>query len=203
MMMENSLPVRIETEFLNKPRLKFAYPRVAGLRNSRAQRQMNEAIQRLVNQLISETDYDRNQDVDITGTYELKTNERGVLSLAIINYWYSGGAHGMTVVKSLTFNVETGQSYTLAELFKPGSDYVRVISDQVRRQIEQRQIPLLTEYRGIAPNQDYYIADKSLVVYYQLYELAAYVYGILYFPISVYDLQSLINENGPLGNMLY
>ena len=167
------------------------------------QRQINETILQLVNRLIKETDYSSIPQVEITGTYELKNNQRGVLSLSILNYWYSGGAHGMTVVRSLTFNVETGQAYSLADLFKPGSDYVRVISGLVSQQIQQRQIPLLDTYKGIQPNQDFYIADKSLVVYYQLYELAAYVYGILYFPISVYELQDIINENGPLANMLY
>jgi hypothetical protein len=36
-----------------------------------------------------------------------------------------------------------------------------------------------------------------------LYEIAAYVYGILYFPISVYEIQDIITEDGPLGKMLY
>ena len=201
--MDNNLPVQISTEHITRPRLKFAYPRVTGLRNNKVQRQINETILQLVNRLIKETDYSSIPQVEITGTYELKNNQRGVLSLSILNYWYSGGAHGMTVVRSLTFNVETGQAYSLADLFKPGSDYVRVISGLVSQQIQQRQIPLLDTYKGIQPNQDFYIADKSLVVYYQLYELAAYVYGILYFPISVYELQNIINENGPLANMLY
>ncbi len=201
--MDNNLPVQISTEHITRPRLKFAYPRVTGLRNNKVQRQINETILQLVNRLIKETDYSSIPQVEITGTYELKNNQRGVLSLSILNYWYSGGAHGMTVVRSLTFNVETGQAYSLADLFKPGSDYVRVISGLVSQQIQQRQIPLLDTYKGIQPNQDFYIADKSLVVYYQLYELAAYVYGILYFPISVYELQDIINENGPLANMLY
>ena len=202
--MINSLSAPIRTAYLRLPRLSFAYPQVYSLTNLKAQRQINQAIYQLTQRLITDSGYYQIPGVEVTGTYELKTNERSILSLALIIYWFSGGAHGMTVVKSLTFNVDTGKSYSLAELFKPGSvDYQRVLSGMVSEQIKQRQIPLLAAFPGVKPDQDYYIADKSLVLYYQLYELAAYVYGILAFPISVYAIQNLIDENGPLGTMMY
>ncbi|MNG17010.1 hypothetical protein D3C84_1009670 [compost metagenome] len=75
------------------------------------------------------------------------------------------------------------------------------LSDIVAKQIAQRKIETLEPFKSIRPDQDYYIADRSLVVYFQLYELAAYVFGFAYFPISVYDLQDIINEDGPLGPM--
>lgn len=40
------------------------------------------------------------------------------------------------------------------------------------------------------------------MIYYQLYELTAYVFGFPQFPISVYEIQDIIKENGPLGVML-
>lgn len=201
--MESNFPVLVTTVCINQVRLQFAYPCVSGLPNPTVEQQINRSIVELVQRLIMETGYYQNPRVEITGTYELKNNQRGVLSLVIIIYWYAGGAHGMTVVKSLTFDVATGREYQLGEMFKPGSDYVRIISAQVRKQIIEREIPLLEEpFTGIRPDQDYYIADKSLVVYFQLYELAAYVYGILYFPISVYTLQDIVEEDSPLGRML-
>ncbi|MNR08235.1 Peptidoglycan-N-acetylmuramic acid deacetylase PdaC [compost metagenome] len=156
-----------------------------------------------VNKQLHDQGYHQNPMTDITAYYEIKTNQRRVLSLSLINYAFSGGAHGMTIQNSLTFNTQTGKSYTLSELFKPDSDYVARISEIVAAEIKRREIPLLVEFKGIRPDQDFYIADKSLVVYFQLYELAAYVYGFLYFPISIYTLQDIIVEDGPLGKMLY
>lgn len=203
MKMENSPPVPVMSYQITQPRLKFIYPQVYGLPNPMVERKINQTIFQLVQRLIAESGYYEIPDVDVTGTYEIKTNELGVLSLSIIIYWYSGGAHGMTVIKSLTFDVATGRDYSLSELFKPGSDYIRVISDQVRQQIRERQIDLFEEpFKSIRPDQDYYIADKALVVYFQLYEIAAYVFGILYFPISVYSLQDIVDENSPLGKMI-
>ncbi|UUZ84241.1 DUF3298 and DUF4163 domain-containing protein [Paenibacillus sp. P26] len=138
----------------------------------------------------------------MTGFYEIKTNERGVLSLSIFNYAYSGGAHGLTLQKSLTFDVQTGNLYGLYDLFFHGIDYVKSLSDLIQQQIQGRRLPLLSEFRGIRPDQDFYIADKALVVYFQVNEITAYVYGFQYFPISVYQIQDMINER-PLGTMMY
>lgn len=77
-------------------------------------------------------------------------------------------AHGMTYLKALTFDIGTGKVYLLSELFKPGSNYVKVISDIVAEQIKRRNITLLDGFNGIKPNQDYYLADKTIVIYFQL-----------------------------------
>jgi hypothetical protein len=90
----------------------------------------------------------------------------------------------------------------LGELFKPDSNYVQRLSAIIQRQITERKIQLLEPFQGIRPDQDYYIADKSLVIYFQLYEITPYYYGFPYFPISVYEIQDLIREDGPLGKVL-
>jgi len=134
------------------------------------------------------------------GGYEIKTNERAILSLTQSNYaFYDHQAHGMTYLKSLTGNVKTGKFYSLAELFKPGSNYVQRLSDIIRVQIMERHMDLLEPFTSIRPDQDYYVADKSLVIYFELYEITPYYYGFPMFPISVYQIQDIINENGPLG----
>lgn len=163
---------------------------------------MNTAIVYAVNKLLHEQGYPQNPLADVTAYYELKTNERNVLSLTLWNYTFAGGAHGLTVQKGLTFNTETGKAYALKDLFKPGSDYVAKLSAIIKAELKTRDIPLLVEFNSIKPDQDFYIADKSLVIYFQVYELAAYVYGFLYFPISVYAIQDIIDEDGPLGKML-
>lgn len=202
-MEEMKIPVQFITRRLLLPRLEFYYPVVVGLLNLAVQQSINNTILTLVYKLIREQGYYENPRTQITGSYEIKTNERGIISLSIIIYSFSGGAHGMTVIKSLTIDAQTGQVYQLKDLFKPNSNYVKILSDIIQQQINNRNIPLLVAFKGIRPDQDFYIADKALVIYFQLYELTAYVYGFQYFPISVYDIQDIINEQGPLGRMLY
>ncbi|MGO4499212.1 DUF3298 domain-containing protein [Paenibacillus sp. 2RAB27] len=196
-------PVSIQTFKVLKSKLDLMYPAVIHMNNPLVQHQINTAIVGAVNKQLHDQGYLQNPSTDVTAYYEIKTNERRVLSLSLMNYAFSGGAHGLTIQNSLTFSTETGKSYTLKELFKPGSDYVAKLSAIIAAEIKLRDIPLLVDFTSIRPDQDFYIADKSLVVYFQVYELAAYVYGFLYFPISVYALQDMIAEDGPLGKMMY
>jgi len=198
------LPVQIIVRKITMPNLEVTYPFVVDEENPGAMQKINSSILNKVKELIKEQGYYQNpKETQVDGYFEIKTNERGVLSLSIINYTYVyHAAHGLTIIKSLNFNTESGKNYELSELFKPESDYKKILSDIIEKQIKERQIPLLDGFTGIKPDQDYYIADKALVVYYQLYDLTPYVYGFPQFPISVYEIQDIINENGLLGVML-
>lgn len=187
----------------------ISYPVVTGLQNIAAQQKINREILLLVYRLIamqlaqlSSQGYE-NPEVSVTGWYEVKTNERGVLSLVLGNYTIAHpAAHGLTFIKSLNFDTGTGKNYLLSEQFKPGSDYVKKLSDIIKLQIKIRDITLLNPFDSIKPEQDYYISDKVLVVYFQLYEITAYVFGFPMFPISVYDIQDIVEEGSPLGRMM-
>ncbi|WJH33886.1 DUF3298 and DUF4163 domain-containing protein [Paenibacillus sp. CC-CFT747] len=196
-------PVKVISHRLTGRKLNVVYPVVENLSHPEVQRKINEAILTEVRAMLRAQDYPANPDTEVTGYYEIKTNERGVLSLSLFSYAYSGGAHGITLQKSLTFVIQTGEKYSLKDLFKPETDYIRIVNRQIEEQIMARQVPLLEEFKTIRPDQDFYIADKALVVYFQLYELTAYVYGFTYFPLSVYSLQPYIREDGPLGTMIY
>ncbi|MDC7763929.1 DUF3298 domain-containing protein [Priestia aryabhattai] len=188
-----TLPATVYSQQIVKKKLNVYYPAV--------QHSINSKILQRTNELIRQQGYEENPDTEETGYYELKTNERNVLSLTLVNFAYSGGAHGLTVVVPLTFNVLTGKTYQLKDLFKKDSNYVSVLSKIVGAQIKERDIMVLGEYKGIKPDQDFYIADKSLVLFYQLYDLAPYAYGIPYFPISIYAIQDIIADESPLGQM--
>lgn len=179
------------------------YPLVNLCENTMWQTEVNIAIGNLARELIAIQVGNMPTIVkEMIGLYEIKNNQRQVLSLSLSNYTYHyQAAHGMTYIKSLTFDLKQEKICSLADLFKPGSNYVEVISEMVKEQIEEREIPLLDGFSKIQPDQDFYIADKSLVVYFQLYEITPYVVGLPMFPISVFDLENIINEDGPLARI--
>ena len=182
--------------------LEVYYPQVTCLPNPNAQEIINRTILNTVYGLIQKQGYYENPDIDMTGTYELKNNDKGILSITLINYAFAGGAHGNTIVEALSFDIMNGHVYTLPELFKPNSNYVKEISDIIKVQIKERNLPTVEEFTEISPNQYFYIADRSLVIFFQLYDITPYYVGIPYFPISIYDLQDIIAEDGPLQRML-
>ncbi|HHY60757.1 MAG TPA: DUF3298 domain-containing protein [Clostridia bacterium] len=198
------LPVQVIPKRMAMHNLQVVYPLVTAGTNPMAMHQMNQQIYALVQHLITQQGYYQEPGtVSVNGFFEIKTNERGVLSLSLINYAYrEKAAHGMTIIKSLNFDIHTGKEHYLGELFKPDSDYLERLNTIVQQQIKARDIPVIDEFPGVAPNQDFYIADKALVIYYQLYDLAPYAYGFPQFPISVYELQDVIKEDSLLGPML-
>ena len=202
--MHYTFPVDIKTLTISKgTKQTVYYPKVTNMTNQQLQRYINHVIVVETQQLINKQVGHMPTTVEeILGSYEIKNNQRQVLSLLLSNYTYHlQAAHGMTYLKSLTFDLKKGKKCELKDLFKPGVDYVKRLSDIINLQIKQRDLPLLNEFTKIQPNQDFYIADKALVIYFQLYEITPYVYGFPMFPISVYDIQDLIDENGPLGRM--
>ncbi|GIP40482.1 hypothetical protein J31TS4_37620 [Paenibacillus sp. J31TS4] len=178
-------------------------PVVSGLAHAPAQAAINRTLRLETNRLIDKQRQTQSGTLQVMdGHFEVKTNERGLLSFLLSNSAYSAPmAHGFTAAKSLTFDNATGRVYTLAELFKPGADYVGAISALIAAQIKRRDLPLLNGFTAIRPDQSFYLADKALVVYFELYEITPYYVGFPMFPISVYDLQSLYADPGPLSTL--
>ncbi|CAM3754906.1 DUF3298 DUF4163 domains-containing protein [Cohnella lubricantis] len=184
-------------------RVKVNVPVVTGGTSADAIRTINQTIVKETHALMKAQGYPSSDIQEMDGTFEIKTNQRGVLSLSLLNYTFTGGAHGNTLQRSLTFDAETGRTYRLGELFKPDSSYISRLNAIIEAQIKARGLPLLGDYPGITEEQDYYIADKALVIYFPLYAIVPYAWGFPYFPISVYEIEDIIDENGPLGVMLY
>lgn len=179
------------------------YPQVVLSEPSSWQYEINQAITEQVKDLITLQTGNMPTSVEqMLGFYEIKNNQRNIISLTVSNYTYHlHAAHGMTYIKSLTFDFNKEKLVQLKDLFKPGSNYVEIISNLIQQQIQQRNIQLLDDFTTIQPQQDFYIADKTLVIYFQLYEITPYVEGLPMFPISVFDLVDVIGENSPLSRL--
>lgn len=200
-----TLPVVVRTRIEKEGEAVFYIPEIMGHWNPYVEREINwfmyEATRELAARQYTEQSVEKFSEM--IGTFEIKTNERNVLSVTFTNYAYAEGfAHGLTLMDSLTFDIVTGKRYKLADLFKPGADYERILTKLVNKQVEEREIPVFEKPVAVAKNQAFYIADKSLVVYYQLYEITPHYYGFPQFPISVYALEAIVKEDGPLGRML-
>lgn len=197
-------PVSIRNEKLQNTPVQATvhYPVVYNLDNKQAEFKINQAIVTLLNQILVEQSYYNRDLVELIANFEIKNNQRGILSLNLIVYSFTGGAHGMTVVKSLTFNVKNGHVYTLKELFKPNSNYVKEISTIISKDIENWNVDVIEPFSTIQPDQDFYIADTSIVIYFQLYDLAPYYWGFPYFPIAILNLKDMVRNEGPLDKMM-
>jgi hypothetical protein len=202
-MTNRRLSATIVEKKLERPGLTLSYPFVTGLPNPEAAVKINAAIQDRIFRLLRDEGYARDRTKEFWGSYKIRVNQNGVLSLSEeLNYYAQGAAHGMTVVKSLSFDLSTGHAYRFPELFRKGSKYKKIIDYVVKHQMKEREVPLIAEFAGIRDDPDYYLTDQALVVYFQLYEYTPYAYGIPEFSIPYRYLLPVANPAGPVPRLV-
>ncbi len=118
----------------------------------------------------------------------------------------AGAAHPTTTVSTRTFDLRTGAALSLAELFRPKSDYLAVLSQQSRRLLR----PVLGSYLdptmfdpGTAPVAANFTAWSltpfGLRITFQNYQVAAYAVGTPSIVIPYGALGGVAAANGPMA----
>lgn len=197
---ETNGPIPIMSFRMIQPNLNIIYPYVCVCPPPGAA--INARIQQVLYQTLKEQGYYENPMTVTQGFFEVKTNQRQVISLCLNNYAFAGGAHGMTIIPSMTFDAKSGKDYSLAEEFKPGADYITPLSEMVKAQIAARHIETLEPFTKIRPDQPYYLADNCMVLYFLPYEITPYYMGFQYFPINLYLVEDILNPDAPAYRQL-
>lgn len=140
---------------------------------------------------------------EIFGTYEVTVNKNDILSILFSMYTYvNKAAHGVTAYSSLTVNTKTGEVYSFNDLFNPKMNYVPIINTIAKQYIKDNNIQLISEYNGIIPNQQYYLTENKLVLYYQPYEYTPGYYGIFKIEIPYDKIRNLITPLSPISKLI-
>lgn len=174
-----------------------SYPQVEGLKNKSIQSEINQLLKQQALALIPKEGCDVYQT--IKGIYKITLNQKGILSVKFDVYtfrWHA--ANGLNVQKSVTVNLETGNVYQVYNLFKPNSGYRIMLTKLIQKQIKERNLPLIKDFKVIPDNQDFYLTNNALVIYFQEIEYTPHYIGIPEFPIPFRQIESLINEQGPI-----
>ena len=114
------------------------------------------------------------------------TNNSDIISFYIDYYQFSGGAHGIT--NRIAYNIEksSGIEMQLKDIFKDNYNYKDVINKEISRQISKDPDRYFTGkdgFNGIGDNQNFYIKNNTVIIYFGLYEIAPYAAGISEFII--------------------
>ena len=185
-----SREIKSQTDALN---LSIKIPVIDGVKDEQLQRRINAELEN--DALKNKEEITRMSRVaeklagipyELYWDYVVTYNKDGFLSLTTTAYQFTGGAHGMTVQESYNYDLNAGTKMKLASLFQPGVDYKKIINKEIEKQIASRSENFFSEEMGfqtIEDNQDYYLKEGNLVIYFGLYEIAPYVTGIPEFTI--------------------
>ncbi|KAA0544881.1 DUF3298 domain-containing protein [Bacillus sp. BGMRC 2118] len=187
----------LERKFRPNQNYLVYYPQVEGMRSDIEQKQVNEKLRNLS---MSKAPEEELANAEYTADFEIEFFKKQLLVVELHSYIYPfGAAHGMPSKIYPHIDLQTGVFYKLKELFKENSNYVKVISAIIEEQIktdEQYSYVFPDAYKGISPNQPFYVSEESLFIYFFPYEIGPYAAGFPTFNIPFTQLDSILNKQG-------
>lgn len=145
-------------------------------------------------------------DNRISISYTVKIKSEHVLGLAWDVYQeYIGSAHPSEVLLPMMLNLDTGAQITLADLFKPGSNYLKRISQfctqQLTAKLADSGYPLFEE--GLKPTPqnfaNFLIRPEGLHFLFNPYQVAPYVAGMQEVVVPYALIGDILPPGGPVA----
>ncbi|MDQ3820724.1 MAG: DUF3298 and DUF4163 domain-containing protein [Acidobacteriota bacterium] len=191
------------------------YPQFAG-KDGRVTR-LNGAISRMVMKQL--TDYKKDfaapeermqtsgSTFDMGYSVELATNDL-VSILFYIEAYYEGAAHPLHSTEAFNYDLNAGKELNLADLFKPNSGYLNLISkysiDDLKKQLGPDPDTDWIE-KGAGPSEENFgswtVSRKGLEIMFDQYQVASYAEGPHEVLIPFGVLRGAIDPNGPLAKI--
>lgn len=184
-----------------KPNIGFLvyYPRIVGMSDPRMQERTNQQLKKASN--LKEISPNEKLPYVYDGDFLILSFMKNVLTIKFTGYeYYYGAAHGISFQSFALLNVKNGRFYKLQDLFKPRSNYVVRLSELIKEEIKKNPTMYfpLDFYKGIQPNQSFSITEDSLIIYFDIGEIAAYAVGFPEFKIPFREIKDLIEIEGEL-----
>lgn len=175
------------------------YPVVEGVRDAAAEARVNERLKQLSG--VKYVPGGHQLDYSYTGDFNVTFFAGRLLELELDGYRFPfGAAHGMPSRSYAHIDLHSGAMYQLGDLFKPGSNYVAALSAIVGKQIKtdpQYDYVFPDSYKGIKPDQLFYVTQHALHLVFEPYEIAPYAAGFPTFTIPFAEVKDLLAVNGP------
>ena len=195
-------------------------PEVHILNNIKSQEAINLKINTIIDEFKNRVLEDSKRDNEFNKTNGLPIkqyvvnvnntihyNRNDILSLTLHLYSYMGGAHGSTKDISLNIDTNTGNNGSLKDFLGNNEGYDEIILNEIKRQVNinpemyfKESVDKITK---LPYNQNFFLIDDNIVVYFDEYEIAPYVAGRPEFiiPLSKFPngLNKVnINEESPI-----
>jgi hypothetical protein len=143
-------------------------------------------------------------DYNLYGNFETLFFKKDLYIPEINTYYYPfGAAHGMTTRSTPNINLKTGEFYSIFDLFTCSTNWVNEINKIIENMIKtDPQYSYVYEdgFKGITSNQNFYVDENNLYIYFAPYEIAPYSAGFVTFKIPFKDIDSLIYKMGSFYN---
>jgi len=185
-----------------KPHARIIFPQVRGL-ESEKEIIINQLIEEIIKGITMMQAWYDEETMFMDVSYKVKLNEKGLLSLFFQNYaQIEHAAHPMTIVRSLTVDLNTGKEFELFDYFWNMSGHALKITNYILKEVKAKEIALIVDLKLIPDDHTHYLCKDGIVIYFQEGELAPRSYGVLEFTIPYIFLKSILEKGSPLEKLL-
>lgn len=137
----------------------------------------------------------KKENYQVYSDYAITFNKNQVIS-AILNLYAYEGNTSLKYNDLYSYNVDllSGKQLLLKDIFRPGADYLKLVSDFINYQISQNPGAFYPDtIIDIPEDQAFYLTDQGIVIYFALDEIAPQEAGIPKFVLEFTNFESYIN----------
>ncbi len=139
--------------------------------------------------------------------YDTVHIDRSVVSLLFQVWTYTGGAHGLASSRAFNFDIARGRWLTLADLFLPGADFLKRVSDACVAELLKLDLGDDDWVRkGAGPQGENYgswnITPEGLRITFDAYQVASYADGPQEVVVPFSALKQILRPDGPLRGLI-
>ncbi len=207
--------LRIETKLISERRfhLRAAYPQLVGASRP-AINIFNQKIAAMVMKEVrafsAEPPPPNGNNIYFDGNYTMLLGDDDIVSVLLNEEFYYGGAHPDVAFQTLTFDLRNAREIQLASLFKPRSNYKKVLQqktlDSINRSIKRAeqqdaQPPAQQQQENPGLSLDelgeisgWAMTRNGLLIYHDLPHVIA-AFDLAFIPYS--ELSGVLDPNGP------
>lgn len=158
--------------------------------NKKSYKKINNYLRKIQSKYVSyflnlsnDIDADAPYSYHVRSIKNLKYNKGNIVSIKETYDDYTGGAHGINLIKGYTFNLKTGKRINISKVSKYKAKIKSKIVSKFRRKIEAYPDNYFEDALQTVKNQrlkdyNYYLKDNYMYVIFNPYEIAPYASGI-------------------------
>lgn len=194
-----------------KPNINYLiyYPEVSGISNEKVEKEVNIKLKKMAyfipNNNEGATNNKEIQSEDVLnynyyGDFLVTFFKKNLLVMDISGYYYFfHAAHGMPYKKTPSIDLITGEFYSLKDLFIDGTEWIKEINkiiDNMIKTDKQYDYIFPNAFKGIKIDQDFYIDEDNIYIYFPPYEIGPYAAGFVTFKIPFKEVDNILNKEG-------
>jgi len=173
-------------------------PQISGLHDEEFNNQVNKEYEKSITAILE--DFKKKaaktgdkSEFSVTTT-EYKNDGRFFSAVTQVDYC-AQSSHKSSFRVTKNIDVIRSVDVKLSDLFE-GDEYIDMINARLESTVKENsgKYAGLWEKPRLLENQDFYITDKELVIYYQPYKLSYYERGFVEFPLSLADMSGYLKK---------